>query len=240
MKRFGYFAFLMASKLAFAEMTAPELLAAYDKIMGPDTFESEMEMTSHREDGTSRTYSMKSLKSGDDKFRIWFTAPSAVSGQEILRIGDNSWLYLPNLKRSSRLANRDSFQGGDFNNSDILRVNYSRDFDGKLVPSGDDKVYKIELKSKNKDTSYDLIYLWMNKSNQMPLKGEYFGTSGKKLRSAEFLEVKNFSKSYLRPAKVIMKNEIVPARSSVLIIKSIKSNITIPPQKFLQTELGKG
>jgi outer membrane lipoprotein-sorting protein len=225
---------------ARSEVTAVELLDKYDKIMGPTNFESEMEMTSNREDGTSRTYGMKALKSGDDKFRIWFILPSAVSGQEILRIGDNSWLYLPNLKRSSRLANRDSFQGGDFNNSDILRVNYTKDFDGKIVPNEDPLTYKLELKSKNKDTSYDLIHLWMNKSNFMPVKGEYFGTSGKKLRSAEFTDVKEFSKSYMRPAKVVMKNEIVPARSSFLIIKKIKVDISPAPQKFIKDDLGKG
>ncbi len=225
---------------AYADVTAAELLEKYDKIMGPAQFESEMDMTSNREDGTSRTYSMKALKSGDDKFRIWFTSPSAVSGQEILRIGDNSWLYLPNLKRASRLANRDSFQGGDFNNSDILRVNYTKDFDGKIITSEDPSSYKLELKSKNKDTSYDLIHLWIAKSNFMPLKGEYFGTSGKKLRSAEFSDVKEFSKSYTRPAKVLMKNEIVPARSSILVVKKIKIDITPAPQKFLQTDLGKG
>ena len=225
---------------AHGEVTAAELLEKYDKIMGPTNFESEMEMTSNREDGTSRAYSMKALKSGEDKFRIWFTSPSAVSGQEILRIGDNSWLYLPNLKRASRLANRDSFQGGDFNNSDILRVNYTKDFEGKIVTSEDPLAYKLELKSKNKDTSYDLIHLWIAKSNFMPLKGEYFGTSGKKLRSAEFTDVKEFGKSYSRPAKVVMKNEIVPARSSFLVVKKMKTDITPAPQKFLQTDLGKG
>ena len=75
------------------------------------------------------------LKRDADKFRVWFSEPASVKGQEILRLGDNSWVYLPNLKRATRIANRDSFQGGDFNNADVLRVNYTVDYDAVIVPS---------------------------------------------------------------------------------------------------------
>ena len=220
-------------------ITAEILLQNYDKIMGPTNFSAEMRMTSYREDGSNRSYIMRALKSGDDKFRISFYEPSAVAGQEILRIGDNTWIYLPNLKRSSRLANRESFQGGDFNNSDVLRVNYQKDYAAELVESEEPNSHKIELQSKNKETSYDKIHLWFSKNNQMPLRGLYFGTSGKLLRSAEFKLVKDFGRGYQRPAIVVMKNEVIPARYSELEIRIIDISIEIPPQKFIQTDLGR-
>ena len=61
-----------------AEPTAMDVLAKYDEVMGPKSFEAEAEMTAHREDGSVRAYAMKMLKGENDRFRIWFDAPAAV------------------------------------------------------------------------------------------------------------------------------------------------------------------
>lgn len=221
-----------------ADPTAAEILAKYDQIMGPVTFESETQMTATREDGSSRTYVMKFLKR-DDKFRIWFAEPAAVKGQEMLRNGDNLWVYLPNLKRATRLANRDSFQGGDFNNADVLRVNYTADYTGTLVESDVKDAHCLLLKAKHAETSYDSIKLYVRKSDLQPVKGQYFGTSGQMIRSAEFTEHKELDKGYTRPARIVMKNELVKSRSSEMRMRSLKLNVDAPPQRFTQGDLGK-
>jgi outer membrane lipoprotein-sorting protein len=222
-----------------ADPTAEELLAKYDAVMGPKTFETESEMTAYREDGSSRTYVMKMLRGEDDKFRIWFKGPASVKGQEMLRSGDNMWVYLPNLKRATRIANRDSFQGGDFNNADVMRVNYTKDYTAKVVASEVPDTYALELKAKSAETAYDAIKLWVRKKDGMPVKGEYYGTSGQMLRSAEFTEVTEFDKGYTRPAKVVMRNELVKARRSELVMKTVKLNVEAPAQRFTQTDLGR-
>lgn len=224
---------------ARAEESVDDVLKKYDAIMGPDTFDSEMVMTATREDGTKRIYDMRAIKSGNDKFRIWFTKPASIAGQEMLRVGDNSWLYIPSLRRATRVANRDSFQGGDFNNADVLRVNYQSDYNAKFLPSESKETVKLELKAKSENTSYEQILLWLRKSDTMPVKGEYYGTSGKLLRSAEFSDYKEFEKGYRRPAKVLMKNEIVKARQSELEIRTMKTGMSFAAQKFTQADLGK-
>lgn len=222
-----------------AEPTAEELLAKYDQVMGPKTFEALTSMTAHREDGTERTYVMKMLKAENDKFRVWFDEPAAVKGQEMLRNGENLWVYLPNLKRATRIANRDSFQGGDFNNADVLRVNYTADYTGKVVPSDLADTYLLELKAKNPNTSYDAIKLWVRKVDAQPVKGQYFGTSGQMIRSAEFSDYRELDKGYTRPAKVVMRNELVKARYSMMETRSLKLAVDAPPQRFTQTDLGR-
>jgi outer membrane lipoprotein-sorting protein len=221
------------------EPTPEELLQKYDAVMGPRTFEAEAQMTAWREDGSSRTYGMRFLKAEDDKFRVWFREPASVKGQEILRVGDNMWAYLPNMKRATRIANRDSFQGGDFNNADVLRVNYTRDYTAVLVPSDVPDTYALELKAKSAETAYDAIKLWVRKSDGLPVKGQYFGTSGQMLRSAEFSEHTEFAKGYSRPAKVVMRNEVTKSRRSEMVMKSIKPGVEAPAQRFTQTDLGK-
>jgi outer membrane lipoprotein-sorting protein len=230
---------LVAGPALAKEPTAEELLQRYDEVMGPRTFEAESQMTAWREDGSSRTYELRMLKAEDDKSRIWFKAPASVKGQEILRVGDNLWVYLPNLKRATRMANRDSFQGGDFNNADILRVSYSKDYAGKLVASDVPETWALELKAKSQETAYDAIKLWVRKSDSQPVKAQYFGTSGQMLRSAEFSDFTEFEKGYTRPAKVVMRNELVKSRRSELVLKSLKRGVEAPAQRFTQADLGR-
>jgi outer membrane lipoprotein-sorting protein len=221
-----------------AEPTVDELLAKYDATMGAPVFGAETSMTATREDGSSRTYVMKMLKR-DDKFRIWFSEPASVKGQEILRNGDNAWVYLPNLKRATRIANRESFQGGDFNNADVLRVNYSADYTAKLIASDVAETYCLELKGKHAETGYDSIKLWLRKSDQQPVKGQYFATSGQLLRSATFSDYQEIEKGSTRPMRIVMQNEVVKARKSEMVFKSMSFKVDAPPQRFTQGDLGK-
>lgn len=230
----------LGSTVAFAaEPTVEELLQKYDSVMGPSSFEAEASMSATREDGSTRTYEMKFLKRGTDKFRLWFSEPAAVKGQEMLRNGESLWIYLPNLKRATRIASRDNFQGGDFNNADVLRVNYAADYTGTLVPSDLPETWLLQLKAKNPDTSYDSIRLYLRKKDWMPVKGQYFGTSGQMIRSADFSDYKEFDKGYTRPAKVVMHNELVKARKSEMVMKKLSLNVDPPAQRFTQADLGK-
>lgn len=219
-------------------LTAQDLLKKYDEIMAPNAFEIKFELRSEKDDGTSKNYEIHGLKSGDDKFRLWFDAPASIKNQEILRNGNNFWLYLPNVNRSTRIANRESFQGGDFNNADILKPNYSNDFNAEFEKSANPNDYQLMLTAKGKDTSYDKIKLWFNRSDSMPIKGEYYATSGKILRSTIFSEVKKFGENYSRPAVVTMKNEIIQGRKSILKIISLNINSKISEDKFNINSLG--
>jgi outer membrane lipoprotein-sorting protein len=240
MKLIALMTMVLALPALAADPTVDDLLKKYDGIMGPASFEADTTMSATREDGSVRTYEMKFLKKDNDKFRLWFGNPSSVKGQEMLRNGESLWVYLPNLKRATRIASRDNFQGGDFNNADVLRVNYAADYTGTLAASSDvPDTWLLELKAKNPDTAYDAIKLYMRKSDLQPVKGQYFGTSGQMIRSAEFTDHKEFDKGYVRPAKVVMKNELVKARKSEMVMKSLKLNVSAPAQRFTQSDLGK-
>ncbi len=230
---------LLVPATAFADPTAEELLKKYDAVMGPVNFLASIEMTAHRDDGTTRTYKMSVLKKGDDKFRATFAEPAAVRGQEMLRQGDNLWVYMPNLKRAVRLANRDSFQGGDFNNADVLRVNYQADYTAKLVPdAGRADAWELELHAKTKDAAYDMIKLWMRKADSQPIKGEYYTASGKMLRMADFTDFKAYN-GLTRPGKISMKNMLATQRYSTMSWDAMDTNVNPPTGKFVLDDLGK-
>lgn len=221
-----------------ADPTAQELLKRYDEVMSPRTFDGLLVMVAHRQDETTRSYKFRAMKSSDDKFRTWFFEPAAAKGQEMLRVGDNMWVYMPNLKRAMRLASRESFQGGDFNNGDVLRVNYVADYDAKLVPAEDPTLWLLDLTAKTKEAAYDRIKLWMSKDKQQPTKAEYYASSGKLLRSAVFEDVKNFH-GHERPAHITMRNELMSKRYSEMTMLDLKLNVEVPPQKFVLDDLGR-
>jgi outer membrane lipoprotein-sorting protein len=228
---------LALTPAASRAVDAAQILKEYDKLMGPAYFEGDFAMTAHRADGTTRTYEMKVWKGGDDKFRANFTAPSAAKGQEILRVGDNFWVYMPNLKRAVRLAARESFMGGDFNNADVLRVNYTADYDPKIESENDD-TWTLELKAKTPASAYDRIVLRIHKKDYMPMEGHFFAASGKELRAADFTDPKDFH-GHKRPAVVVMKNMIEPAKRSDMTVRDFKVVKDIPATRFVLTELGK-
>lgn len=217
--------------------TADDLVRRYDEVMSPKTFEAVVEMVAHRQDGTIRTYKLRTLKSGNDKMRAWFLEPAATKGQEMLKVGDNMWVYMPNLKRALRIASRESFQGGDFNNGDIMRVNYVADYSAKRLPD-EATAWGVELTAKSSEASYDRIKLWLDKDKKLPVKAEYYAASGKLLRSATFEAPKSFH-GLERPSRIVMRNELATKRFSEMTMIDMRPGAEAPTQKFVLDDLGR-
>ena len=237
------FGFLLALTVCWGtaragEPTADELVRRYDEIMSPRTFDGLLTMVAHRQDDTTRSYKYRVLKAENDKVRVWFFEPAASKGQEMLRVGDNLWVYMPNLKRALRIASRDSFQGGDFSNGDVLRVNYVADYSAKRVDSDDASLFALELAAKSSEATYDRIKLWITKDKRLPARAEYYAESGKLLRSATFDEVKTV-RGLERPSRIVMRNELATKRFSELNWLDLKINVEAPAQKFVLDDLGR-
>jgi hypothetical protein len=233
----------VAATPAFAD-DAAAYLARFDQVMSPEYFEADTRMVAHREDGSVRTYKMRVQKSGTEKLRATFLEPASAKGQEMLRNADNLWLYMPNLKRAVRVASRDQFMGGDFNNADVLRVNYTADYTATIGKSDDPKLVVLELKAKSPQVAYDVIKMWMTSgaTSSQPVRSELYAASGKLLRTAEFSDVKTFSSGkgeWKRPAKIVMKNALVPARFSEMVWDDAQVKESISPQRFVLDDLGR-
>lgn len=233
---------LQVAILAAAPPSAADLLKQYDAIMGPNAFEMVTTMEAHREDGSTRTYKMKVLKTGTEKLRVHFSEPSSARGQEMLRNGDNLWQYMPNLKRAVRVPARDSFMGGDFNNADVLRVNYQADYTATVEPkSSIPNTWQLRLDARKevaREVAYDHIILWLSQdAKAMPVRAEYFARSGKKLRSADFSDLKDFG-GFKRPARITMRNELSPKRFSVMETLELELKDSISARKFVLDDLG--
>jgi hypothetical protein len=224
---------------AVEPITAAAVVARYDALMSPPAFEATMVMIARREDGSERSYTLKSQKLGTDKLRATFLAPANAKGQEMLRLDDTLYSYLPNLKRAVRVASRDSFMGGDFNNGDVLRVNYTADYTPTLMPSPDGTCASLE--ARGPQVAYDRIELCLTTGpidTAQPTSARYFAKSGKLLRSAVFFDVKNFG-SVVRPGTIVMKNEVQHQRQSTMRWDSFEVKADISSQRFVVEDLGR-
>ena len=79
--------------------------------------------------GTKKEFVLYSVKKGQDKMVALFLSPASEKGRSTLRLNDNMWLYIPNVGKPLRITSLQSVVGGVFNNSDILRLDYSFEYD---------------------------------------------------------------------------------------------------------------
>ena len=86
------------------------------------------------------------------------------------------------LGRAIRISPKQEFHGGDFNNTDILRVNLSVDYTVTMLPSTSPGEYLLELRARNDSIAYDVIKYWVRTSDFMPLRQEFYTRSGKLMR----------------------------------------------------------
>jgi outer membrane lipoprotein-sorting protein len=220
-----------------AQPSPDDVLTKANAIIAPEAYLATIQMVAVHSDGTTRTYVFKTMKQGSDKLRLSFYEPKTLSGHELLRLGDDLWRYVPSLKRSMRIASRDDFEAGDFRNADVLRVDLVHDYRVTGMKDAGD-TWILDLIASTKQAGYDRIVYTVRKSDAMPLQQEFYAASGKKLRSATFLDPVSFGK-HVRPSKVKMVNELTRGQSTDMTVQSFELVDSIPPRTFQRESLGR-
>ena len=137
---------------------ASDLLLQIDKNLQPGSSESYKKLINIEPDGSKKEFLLYQAKSGTDKMVSSFLKPESEKGRNTLRLGDNMWLYMPAVGRPIRITSMQSVVGGVFNNSDIMRVDFSSEYTLEKQEEKDDE-YILSLKAKNDTVAYDkLVY----------------------------------------------------------------------------------
>ncbi|MGC4116426.1 MAG: outer membrane lipoprotein-sorting protein [Myxococcales bacterium] len=218
------------------EPSAAEILLKVDQVLAPAEFEAKLTFVTHKPKGDS-TFAMSYLKKGD-KFRTRFLAPPDDAGSEVLRIVDDFWNYLPNLKRALKISSKQEFHGGDFANSDVLGVEMARDYDPSFGEGAPADQWVLELKAKNDTVTYARIRVFVRKQDAQPVLMEYFSGSGKQVRRMELAELKTYG-TFVRPSRYVMRNLLEPKRYSELVFDSFSLKSGLDDALFDQTTLGR-
>jgi hypothetical protein len=120
-----------------------QILKQVDKNLQPEAYEMYRKLINIEPDGSKKEFVLYSVKKGQDKMVALFLSPASEKGRTTLRLGENMWLYIPNVGRPIRITSLQSVVGGVFNNSDILRLDYSAEYDAEgVTEEGDSPLYK--------------------------------------------------------------------------------------------------
>jgi hypothetical protein len=148
------------------------------------------------------------------------TAPARNKGEMMLFNDRNLWFFKPGIKKPVAISARQKLMG-QAANGDIASTNYYRDYDGKVVGSemvdGQD-TWKLELKAKAKNVTYDGIRYWISKDEHLGVKAEFLTVSGEMFKSATF--------AYKNRLKLAAKE--YPFVSEMRIVNALnKGNVTV-------------
>jgi len=145
------------------------LLEQIDRNLNPESYESYRKLINIEPDGRRKEYTLFTMKKGLDKTAFVFLAPASEKGRSALRLGDNMWLYIPNVGKPIRTTSLQSVVGGVFNNSDILQLDYNVEYTVEKVEEEDGN-YLLHLKAKTRTVAYDRLKMWVDKEKKVPTR----------------------------------------------------------------------
>jgi hypothetical protein len=161
------------------------------------------------------------VKKGVDKVVALFLAPASEKGRSTLRLGDNMWLYIPNVGKPVRITSLQSVVGGVFNNADILQLDYAAEYDVEKVEEMGNE-YLLHLKAKTKTVAYDRLKLWADKNRKLPTKIECRTEADMLIKTLYFKEVKDFGGGIVRPSVMETDSPLYKGYKSIMLYANIK------------------
>jgi outer membrane lipoprotein-sorting protein len=150
---------------AYATIDGAQLLAQVDKNLAPDSYEMYRKLVNVEPDGRKKEFILFTVKKGRDKIAGLFISPASDKGRTTLRLGENMWLYIPNVGKPVRITSLQSVVGGVFNNSDILQLDYTEEYTVTRVEDQGQK-HLLHLKAKTRTVAYDQLRMWVDRQGK--------------------------------------------------------------------------
>jgi len=211
---------LIAATPAIGAVDGTELLAQVDRNLTPEDYVMYRKLINIEPDGRKKEYTLFTVKKGKDKVAALFTAPASEKGRSTLRLGENMWLYIPNVGKPIRITSLQSVIGGIFNNSDILSLDYSEEYNVVKVEEGGE--YLLYLKAKSKTVAYDQLKMWVDKNKKLPTKIECLTEANMLIKTLYFKDIKDFGGGLVRPADIESDSPLYKGYRSVMLFAGIK------------------
>ena len=204
------------------ETKGNEILKKVDENLMPVSFESYRKLINEEPDGSKKEFIFFTVKKGKDKVAMLYVSPASEKGRATLRLGDNMWLYIPNVGKPIRITSMQSVVGGVFNNADIMRLDYSVEYDATILEQNTSE-YVLNLKANSRTVAYDKLKMWVDKKNIMVTKVECYTATGTLIKTLEFKNVKNFGDGIMRPAVIETSSPLYKGYRSLMIYSGMKS-----------------
>ncbi len=194
-------------------------------------------------------FGARSRKSGRQisKSLIRFTAPADLAGMAFLQLqqpegDDDRFLFLPDLKKSRRVAGKtrsQQFMGTDFSYADLdrrdLRTAGARSLADEKIGKHD--CHHLEVRPTGNDAEYSRLELWVRKDNLVPLRWKMFDLGGAHVKTLSASEVQRISGKWFLTRSVMTNHK--DSRSTELILEKVTPRDDIPDDEFTVRNLEK-
>lgn len=198
-----------------------DILRKVDRNLEPESYESYRQLVDIQPDGTRKESVLYTMKKGRDKVVALFLAPASDKGRVSLRLGDNMWLYIPDVGRAIRITSLQSVTGSVFNNADILRIDYTAEYSVESAEEIKDS-YLLALKARTGEVAYDRLKMWVDKQQLLPVTIECYAASGMLLKTLRFRNTKDFGGGIKRPATLETDSPLYKGYKSVMQWSGLK------------------
>jgi len=156
---------------------------------------------------------------------------------------DDQWIYLPALRKTKRISSdskSDYFMGSDFTYDDLGDRKLEDDTHKLLrdeTLDGKD-CYVVESVSKDEDYMYSKTVVWVNKSNFIGVKKEFYDEDEDLLKILTIKEVEKISDIWVitnSEMKNVQKNH-----RTTIILSNIQISTGISDSKFTERMMTRG
>jgi len=196
------------------------ILKQVDANLQPESFESYRKLINIEPSGAKRDFLLYTIKKGNDKIVSLFLSPASEKGRATLRLGDNMWLYIPNVGKAVRITSLQSVVGGVFNNADIMRLDYNVEYNVQNIETGQSE-HVLDLKAKTAAVAYDKVKMWVEKKALVPTKIECYAATGLLIKTLYFKEIKPFE-GVRRPSVIETDSPLYKGYQSIIAYANVK------------------
>ncbi|MBY0370443.1 outer membrane lipoprotein-sorting protein [bacterium] len=199
-------------------LSPAEILRKADDARAPEgSFSFQVKITDYDGASALRTNVYK-VFSKDDKYALIETlAPTRLQGRKILLRGEDLWLYLPSVKRPTRISLQQRLTG-EVANGDIARTRFFDDYAAKITGQetiGGKPHYVLDLHAKSESVTYRRVQLWVDTASYQPAKAQFYALSGKLLKTSNYSDFAP-ALGLPRASKVVIKDALAPNKQSHL------------------------
>ena len=217
--------------------TAEQLLAAMDKNL---TFEARKTRTVMTVEGRrTRSYEMVSYGRGEEDAAMEYVSPARDKGTRMLKLGDELWIYLPNVDRVQKISGhmlREGMMGSDVSYEDMLASRELRKrYNAKVTGAADLNgrgCWVLELKAKDDTVTYPKRITYVDKQTYVPVKQELYALSGMLLKTWTMADVKEFANGRKFPTKMTIEDHVKKQSLTRIEFKEIEFNVQFPSEVF--------
>jgi outer membrane lipoprotein-sorting protein len=220
----------LALALPSFALSGEEILKAVDGRLQPGDLEMYRKLINIEPDGTKKEYTYWFLRQDKDKIVTLFLAPASDNGRATLRLGENMWLYIPNVGKPIRITSLQSVVGGVFNNADIMRLDYHVEYDVTELAE-DAGQHLLSLKAKTGQVAYDKLKMWVEKKDLMPVRVECYSATGLLIKTLHFKDVKDLGDGVIGPTVIETDSPLYKGYRSVMVSAKLKKR-TFPEEVF--------